>query len=173
MKAIDKQVGGGHYKNMVIQPIVFCQANNLNACESNIVKYACRHKQKGRKKDLEKVIHYAQMLIELEYEGEDNAKIATETVEATDEWLREREISWDEYQRIINKSKSKDEDEKVYYPTDPSEQTGPSEGPIASTQPRLPLQLELPLEPVEPYPPLPGYHTPYQTYGDLAYPKRR
>lgn len=68
-KPLDQQVGGSHYKDLAIQPIVFCQANELNACESNIVKYVCRHKQKGRMKDLEKVIHYAQMLIELEYGG--------------------------------------------------------------------------------------------------------
>lgn len=82
-----KQVGGDHYKSMSIQPIVFCQANELNACESNIVKYVCRHKQKGRVKDLEKVIHYAQMLIELEY-GEEvlpGAYLKTSKSTPTDE----------------------------------------------------------------------------------------
>ena len=74
VKQIDKQIGGDHYKSMEIQPIVFCQANELNACESNIVKYACRHKQKGHREDLLKVIHYAQLLIELEYEGVSNSK---------------------------------------------------------------------------------------------------
>lgn len=172
MKAIDKQVGGDHYKDMVIQPVVFCQANNLNACESNIVKYACRHKQKGRKKDLEKVIHYAQMLIELEY-GEDDAKVASETVEATDEWLKEREISWDEYQRIINKSTPKDVDAPWWCRGDQDARTDPSEDRVDSDLLPLDLQLTLPLEPEAPHPPIPGYHPPYQTYGGLLYPKRR
>jgi hypothetical protein len=69
--SLDVQVGGDHYKTMLIQPIVFCQRNGLNAIESNIVKYVCRHKQKGQRQDIEKVIHYAQMLLELEYDTDD------------------------------------------------------------------------------------------------------
>ena len=69
MSASDRQVGGDHYKDMEIQPVVFCQRNRLNYCESNIVKYVCRHKAKGQKEDLEKVRHYLDLLIELEYEG--------------------------------------------------------------------------------------------------------
>ena len=61
----DKQVGGDHYKDCVIQPIDFIMANNFGFCEGNIIKYITRHKKKGEgKKDLEKVIHYAQLLIE-------------------------------------------------------------------------------------------------------------
>ena len=67
IKALDKQVGGSHYKDMPIQPIEFCQRNNLNCCESNIIKYVCRHKNKGEAADIEKVIHYAELLLELEY----------------------------------------------------------------------------------------------------------
>jgi hypothetical protein len=82
-KPLDKQVGGDHYKDMKIQPIVFAQANELNACEANIVKYVCRHKQKGRMKDLEKVIHYAQMLIELEYTSNPKYPVDWEAWEKT------------------------------------------------------------------------------------------
>ena len=65
--SLDRQIGGDHYRDMAIGPTVFCQRNELNWCESNIVKYTCRHHQKGGKEDIEKVIHYAQMLLELEY----------------------------------------------------------------------------------------------------------
>jgi len=65
--ALDKQVGGGHYKDLVIQPIEYTHRNNLNFCQGNIVKYATRYKSKNGKEDLEKVIHYAELLIELEY----------------------------------------------------------------------------------------------------------
>lgn len=58
-----KQVGGGHYKSMAIQPVEFILANQLGFCEGNIVKYTCRYKQKGGVEDLKKVIHYAQLLI--------------------------------------------------------------------------------------------------------------
>ena len=65
--ALDKQVGGMHYKQYQIQPVEFCQKNGLNAIESSIVKYAVRHRDKGGKEDVEKIIHYAKLLLELEY----------------------------------------------------------------------------------------------------------
>lgn len=65
--AWDTQVGGGHYKDMEIQPTEFCQRNKLRAIESNIIKYACRHRAKGGREDVKKIIHYAQLLLELEY----------------------------------------------------------------------------------------------------------
>ena len=65
--ALDKQEGGNHYKNMVIQPIEFTHKNNLNFCQGNIIKYICRYKSKNGIEDLRKVIHYAELLIELEY----------------------------------------------------------------------------------------------------------
>ena len=65
---LDKQVGGDHYKDCVIQPTVYCQLNKLTTCESNIVKYVTRHRVKGDgKKDIEKVIHYAELILQLEY----------------------------------------------------------------------------------------------------------
>ena len=67
MGALDKQVGGDHYKRLKIQPTEYCQLNELNTCESNIIKYASRHRHKGGRKDVEKIIHYAQILLELEY----------------------------------------------------------------------------------------------------------
>jgi Protein of unknwon function (DUF3310) len=67
-KSLDKQVGGSHYKDMAFQPIEFILANDLGFCEGNIIKYTCRYKQKGGVEDLEKVVHYAQMLIEREKE---------------------------------------------------------------------------------------------------------
>lgn len=63
MSALDKQVGGNHYKNFEIQPVEFIQKNDLGFCLGNIVKYSCRYKQKKIPQDLEKVIHYAQILL--------------------------------------------------------------------------------------------------------------
>jgi len=63
---LEEQVGGNHYKNFKIQPIEFCQLNNLNQCESSIIKYACRWDKKGTpEEDLKKIIHYTQILLEL------------------------------------------------------------------------------------------------------------
>lgn len=58
-----EQVGGGHYKELGIQPVEFILANQLGFCEGNIIKYTCRYRQKGGVQDLKKVIHYAEMLI--------------------------------------------------------------------------------------------------------------
>lgn len=65
--SLDIQVGGSHYKQMVIQPIEYTMANNLNFCQGNIVKYVSRYKAKNGKADLEKAKHYIDLLIDLEY----------------------------------------------------------------------------------------------------------
>lgn len=67
--ALDVQVGGNHYKDMVIQPAVFCEANKLSHLESNIIKRACRWRKKDGLKDLEKIKHEVDLLIALNYGG--------------------------------------------------------------------------------------------------------
>ncbi len=64
--ALDIQVGGDHYKSVVIQPIEYCHKNGLGPCESAIVKYVTRWRAKGGLEDLEKVKHYIDLLIEME-----------------------------------------------------------------------------------------------------------
>jgi hypothetical protein len=64
--ALDVQVGGDHYKKLKIQPIEYIHANQLPYCEANVVKYISRWREKGGIKDLEKVKHYVDLLIELE-----------------------------------------------------------------------------------------------------------
>ena len=65
--ALGNQVGGDHYKKMKIQPLEYIHKNDLNFCQGNIVKYITRYKEKNGKEDLEKVKHYVDLLIELEY----------------------------------------------------------------------------------------------------------
>ena len=62
-----KQVGGDHYKSMVIQPSEFINKNDLPFAEGNAIKYLCRHKQKNQKEDLLKAKHYIDMAIERDY----------------------------------------------------------------------------------------------------------
>ena len=64
--ALRTQVGGAHYHSRAIQPVEYIHANGLGFIEGNIVKYATRWRDKGGVQDLEKVIHYARLLIELE-----------------------------------------------------------------------------------------------------------
>ena len=67
MSALKEQVDGSHYKDMAIQPAVFAEANNLNYCQSLVIRYICRYKNKGGEKDLDKAIHTIQLLKEISY----------------------------------------------------------------------------------------------------------
>ena len=67
MKPYDKQIGGSHYKDMAIQPAEFINKNKLLFAEGNAIKYICRHQSKGELKDIEKAIHYLEMIIERDY----------------------------------------------------------------------------------------------------------
>jgi Protein of unknwon function (DUF3310) len=66
VNALDKQVGGSHYKDFEIQPVEFIQKNELGFCEGNAIKYLCRWRAKNGIQDLQKAIHYIEMLIEME-----------------------------------------------------------------------------------------------------------
>lgn len=61
------QVGGSHYKDMAIQPAHFAYVNKIGYHEACAIKYLCRHGKKNGKQDLEKAIHFIQMLIEEQY----------------------------------------------------------------------------------------------------------
>lgn len=64
--ALTKQVGGAHYKDMVIQPVEFIYMNDIGFFEGNVIKYVSRWRDKGGIADLEKAKHYIDLLIELE-----------------------------------------------------------------------------------------------------------
>ncbi len=68
MKIFKEQVGGDHYIKMKIQPTEYILANDLGYCEGNIVKYASRWQDKNGIEDLQKIIQYAEILIEDEIE---------------------------------------------------------------------------------------------------------
>jgi hypothetical protein len=51
-----------HYE-MEITPIQFIQANDLDFCQGNVIKYVCRYKKKGGMKDLHKAQQYIKFMI--------------------------------------------------------------------------------------------------------------
>ena len=65
--SLDKQVDGNHYKSMRIQPAEFINENKLLFAEGNAIKYICRHRFKGKEKDIQKAIHYLEMILERDY----------------------------------------------------------------------------------------------------------
>lgn len=69
MKAVDNQIGGCHYKNMIIQPSEFIHRNNITWCEGNVIKYVCRHRHKNGIEDINKAIHYLELIKEWQYDN--------------------------------------------------------------------------------------------------------
>ncbi len=98
-----KQVGGTHYKSMVIQPSEFINKNNIPFAEGNAIKYLCRHKQKGQKKDLEKAIHYCQMAIDRDYPDK------KDFLEEAEKEKKELEESYKESRRQTEERKEKEQ----------------------------------------------------------------
>ena len=71
MNASKLQVGGTHYKDCAIMPIEYIIKNKLDFLEGNVVKYITRHRTKGGREDIEKVIHYANLILEYNYDRQD------------------------------------------------------------------------------------------------------
>jgi hypothetical protein len=87
MAASKKQVGGDHYRRYAIQPSEFIQQNQIDWLSGNIIKYACRHQDKGGPEDVKKIIHYAELLLEWMYgdlEKQTDEELGVDTVEPLD-----------------------------------------------------------------------------------------
>ena len=76
MSVWKKQVGGNHYRKYKMQPSQFVTENKLLYPEGNVIKYILRHQNKGGKEDLEKAMHFIEMIIERDY-GEEKEKTET------------------------------------------------------------------------------------------------
>lgn len=66
MSSLGKQVCGQHYLELAIQPVEYMHANDIGYFEGNAIKYLSRWKSKGGLQDLEKAVHFIELLIELE-----------------------------------------------------------------------------------------------------------
>ena len=65
--SLSQQVGGSHYKDMAIQPIEYITKNKLDFPQGCIVKYISRYRNKNKDQDVRKVIHFAKLILQLEY----------------------------------------------------------------------------------------------------------
>jgi hypothetical protein len=65
--ALDKQVGGSHYKGLAIQPAEYMHKNDIGYLPGNVIKYISRYKQKNGIEDLKKAYHYIEIIAKLEY----------------------------------------------------------------------------------------------------------
>lgn len=58
---LSKEIGGTHYKS-AYQPIELMEKVRMYACCSYIFKYVFRHKDKGKRQDLDKALHCCELL---------------------------------------------------------------------------------------------------------------
>lgn len=65
--ALDVQEGGDHYRKNKIQPVEYIHKNGIDFLAGNIIKYATRYKDKNGAEDIRKIIHYAELILQLEY----------------------------------------------------------------------------------------------------------
>lgn len=63
------QIGGSHYTDLVIQPMEYSMANNLDALQHSIIKYTTRFRSKDGVEDLKKARDCIDMLISWEYKN--------------------------------------------------------------------------------------------------------
>ena len=73
-KVWDKQHGGSHYQKYKIQPSKFVVENELLYPEGCAIKYIIRHRDKGKKQDLLKAIHFIEMIMERDYPEKEQIK---------------------------------------------------------------------------------------------------
>lgn len=64
VSALERQVGGNHYKDLKIQPVEYIMENNIPYIEGSVIKYVTRWKSKNGVEDLRKAIHFLEILIQ-------------------------------------------------------------------------------------------------------------
>ena len=67
--SLEDQIGEKHYRSMKIKPAEFINENKLLFAEGNAIKYICRHQSKGKAEDIEKAMHYLEMILERDYDA--------------------------------------------------------------------------------------------------------
>jgi hypothetical protein len=82
-KALDRQVGGDHYKKMKIQPAEYNHANNIGFLEGEAISYISRWKDKNGIPDIQKAIHVLEILIQLEEAKQKNEQKPVLTTEGS------------------------------------------------------------------------------------------
>lgn len=58
------QIGGQHYKGLLIQPITLSMANRYDACIHSSIKYVTRHADKSGAEDLQKAGHFCALRVD-------------------------------------------------------------------------------------------------------------
>ncbi len=59
--ALNRQIGGTHYKDCTYQPIQFMVDMKFNHFQCCVLKYVMRYRKKNGREDLEKALHYCEL----------------------------------------------------------------------------------------------------------------
>lgn len=70
-EALKQQVGGSHYKDLLIQPVEYILKNNIPFIEGSVIKYVTRWRAKNGVEDLRKARHFLDILITNEENKDD------------------------------------------------------------------------------------------------------
>ena len=84
----DKQIGGTHYKKFKIQPSKFVIENELLYPEGCVIKYILRHRLKGKRQDLEKALHFIEMIIERDYSEKKEERRPSDWIKDYNKWKK-------------------------------------------------------------------------------------
>ena len=91
-----RQEGGSHYKSFTIQPGDYIRQNDLGWYEGNVIKYVTRHRLKNGLEDVNKAIHYLEMIKEEYLRFIDQSD--PQCLKRSDKWAGElKEILKEEY----------------------------------------------------------------------------
>ena len=103
------QVGGSHYKDRAMQPIELITKTKCTFIQGCIWKYITRYKEKNGREDIQKCIHYSQLAIQLN----DNGQLGYRKLGIVREYCKVNNLSkeqeaiilltaYDSYQRVID-----------------------------------------------------------------------
>ena len=94
---LSKEIGGTHYKS-AYQPIELMERVKMYACCSYIFKYMFRHKDKGKKQDLEKALHCCELM----------ETLGMNWYEGTCVYSYDKDKSLDEFNKFVQVNKQLD-----------------------------------------------------------------
>lgn len=94
---LSKEIGGTHYKS-AYQPIELMERVKMYACCSYIFKYMFRHKDKGKKQDLEKALHCCELM----------ETLGMNWYEGTCVYSYDKDKSLDEFNKFVQANKQLD-----------------------------------------------------------------
>lgn len=89
--ALDEQVGGDHYRKLVVQPVEFISAINANFFQGNVIKYVTRYKDKNGEQDLLKAKHYIDFI--KQFTPKTFTPDTKEAADYLDRFIKENELS--------------------------------------------------------------------------------